>query len=163
MKTLIIYDSLFGNTAQVARAVAGCLETIGTVRSVLASEASDADLAGVGLLVIGGPTQGHGQSPLVRAWVDRTSSEALHGIDLATFDTRLHWSTFLSGSAAQAIARALQRKGARLIAPPESFFVQGKEGPLLEGELERAEAWADTLVFKVGVGPAPAANSNHAL
>jgi hypothetical protein len=29
-----------------------------------------------------------------------------------------------------------------LIAEPEGFFVKASKGPLLEGELERASAWA---------------------
>ncbi len=51
----------------------------------------------------------------------------------------------LSGSAARGIASQLGKKGAQLVVEPESFFVGGKEGPLLEGEIVRATAWARQL------------------
>ena len=48
----------------------------------------------------------------------------------------------LVGSAGRALARRLSRKGFELVAPAESFFVRDSEGPLEDGELERARAWA---------------------
>ena len=87
--------------------------------------------------------------------VNGLPSEVLRGVATATFDTRLRWPVFLSGSAARGIARALERKGSRLVAPPESFFVNGREGPLAEGELERAGSWAETLALKLLAGPVP--------
>jgi DNA-binding CsgD family transcriptional regulator len=42
------------------------------------------------------------------------------------------------GYAAGKIAGSLKTKGGTLILSPEAFFVKGKEGPLKEGELERA-------------------------
>ena len=46
------------------------------------------------------------------------------------------------GYAAKPISEKLRRKGGELIVAPEGFFVKDVEGPLKEGELERAEAWA---------------------
>jgi hypothetical protein len=62
---------------------------------------------------------------------------------VAAFDTR-HVSkwTLLFGYAAPRIARSMERSGAALLAAPEGFFVLGTEGPLKEGELERAACWA---------------------
>ncbi len=64
---------------------------------------------------------------------------------MAAFDTRFRWPELLSGTAARGIAKRLERKGARLIAEPESFFVEHKDGPLTEGELGRAASWARQL------------------
>lgn len=36
----------------------------------------------------------------------------------------------------------LKSKGGALLLPGEGFYVQGMKGPLVEGELERAEQWA---------------------
>ncbi|MDJ1422499.1 MAG: hypothetical protein M5U10_11355 [Candidatus Methanoperedens sp.] len=36
------------------------------------------------------------------------------------------------------IVDSLKGKGGHLIAPPEGFIVKGNEGPLKQGELERA-------------------------
>ena len=46
------------------------------------------------------------------------------------------------GYAASTIITALKKKGGNLLALPEGFLVTGEQGPLKEGELERAVAWA---------------------
>lgn len=54
----------------------------------------------------------------------------------------------MPGSAARKAARRLQRKGLELAAPAESFFVSGVSGPLLEGELDRAREWGESLTTR---------------
>lgn len=142
MNTLIMYDSTFGNTEQIARAIADTLREHGTVRLFRASKAGSLDLKEADLLVIGGPTQRHGLSPALRAFLERLPRRTLRGLSAATFDTRYHMSAWKSGSAAPRIASRLKRTGASLVVPPESFFVAEREGPLEEGELERAGRWA---------------------
>jgi len=71
-------------------------------------------------------------------------TDQLKGCRAAAFDTRV--KLFIHGNAAQRIAKELERSGATLIAKPEGFFVQGKIGPLLEGELERSHEWARNLL-----------------
>lgn len=68
---------------------------------------------------------------------------SLKGLRAAAFDTRA--KLFLHGDAAKKIGDALEAAGAELIAEPAGFYVAGKEGPLLEGELERAEQWGTQL------------------
>ena len=148
MNALVIYDTQFGNTEQIARAIASHLETRGTIRLLPVSDAAGLNLNGVDLLVIGGPTQGHSARQQLRDWIEELAPAVLSATAVATFDTRLRWPVFLSGSAARTIAKPLRNNGARFLVPPESFFVEGREGPLAEGELERAGAWADTLVVK---------------
>ena len=149
MNTLVVYDSQFGNTEQVARAIAATLETVGDVRVVSAAESRGADLAGIDLLLVGGPTQGHGVRQQMRAWLDAAPSDALRGMALATFDTRLHWPMFMSGSAARTIAKTLAAKGARLVAAPGSFLVAGSKGPMRRGEIERAGSWAASIAAQL--------------
>lgn len=136
MNTLIIYDSRFGNTEQIARAMADKLKDHGLVIVVPASEAGSFELKEADLVLIGGPTQRHATSPAIRA---------LHGLGAAAFDTRYHMSAWKSGSAASRIASRLKRAGASLVLPAESFFVTEREGPLEEGELERAAQWAEQV------------------
>lgn len=69
------------------------------------------------------------------------------GIDVATFDARINWPMVLSGSAARGIARRLSAMGGRAVAEPGSLIVEGSEGPLAPGELERAAAWAEELAI----------------
>lgn len=163
MNTLVVYDSQYGNTEQVARKIASHCEALGPVQTASVRSSAQIDLAGVDLLLIGGPTQGHGMSQPLRAWLDGVPAKSLQAMTVATFDTRLRWPMFLSGSAARAAAKRLERDGARLIVPPESFLVAGSEGPLVDAELDRADAWAETLAAKLkesGVAkPEPAATA----
>jgi flavodoxin len=156
MGSLVVYESRYGNTAEVARAIAAALEADGPVRLVEAADQAAFDLAGVDLLVVGGPTEGHGVSQTLRARLDHVPPDALAGVAAAAFDTRLNWPAFLSGSAAKGLARSLDRLGARLVAPPESFLVTGgKPSRLVAGEAERARAWASRL-RAADATPAPA-------
>ena len=144
MHVLILCDSKFGNTEQVARAAQAALAATHTVE-LRTPEEGLADLSGVDLLLVGGPTHAHGASAPLRAVLRSLPRGSLAGIRAATFDTRFHMSRLLSGSAAAAAATLLRRAGARVVAPPESFFVTRTTPPALEeGELERAAAWALT-------------------
>src|SRR3982751_2898181 len=104
MKALIIYDSVYGNTEDIAEAMATVFEQYGPTRLVAAGTVSVLDLMGVDLLAIGGPTQKHGLSPVLEAVLDRILPERLSRISTVTFDTRLHMNSWLSGSAADKIA-----------------------------------------------------------
>ena len=79
MKALVIYDSRFGNTKQVARVVADTLGERGTVQLVPVNEVDGFEFEGVDLLVLGGPTQRHGLSPAVRAWLELIPRGVMRG------------------------------------------------------------------------------------
>ena len=145
MNTLIIYESQFGNTEQIARAIAQALAGRASVCLEPIETADHLAFEGVALLVLGSPTQHHEATPDMLAWLDRVPPSALDGLAVAVFDTRYHMSRLFAGSAAHVIGKEVQARGGRLIAPPESFFVTGREGPLEPGEVERAAAWAGTL------------------
>ena len=146
MNASVIYESRHGNTAQIARAIATGLEGTGIVRLVEATDPTAFEVAGIDLLVVGGPTEGHGVSATLRTRLKDLLPDALRNVALAAFDTRLTWPAFLAGSAAPGIARILQQKGAMLIVPPESFLVNGmKDVHLVAGEIERAAAWAEKI------------------
>jgi flavodoxin I len=95
--------------------------------------------------VLGAPTQRHGLEDTMRRFLDSLPPERLSGLPVAVFDTRMHWPKLLSGSAGDGIASRLTAFGARLLEEPESFFVADKEGPLREGETERAAEWGRRL------------------
>lgn len=141
MNIAIVYASRSGNTRQVAETIAGALRPVGSV-SLMPAETGNLDRE-ADLLILGGPTEGHGMAPSIKQFLDRL--ESLPDVKAAAFDTRLRWPMWLSGSAAKQIATRLEEAGASLVAPPESFFVT--KGPkLYEGELERATGWALRLV-----------------
>ena len=147
MNALIVYDSRSGYTGALAHAIGRALEGPLEVRVLRVDEAEARDLTGIDLLVVGGPTEGHGATPAMRDWLRTLAPGRLHDVPAAAFDTRLHWPKLLSGSAADEIAVRLRDAGARLLLDPQSFYVEGREsaGPVAE-ELEHAKGWAN-LVF----------------
>lgn len=157
MKAIVLYESVYGNTEAVARAIADGLGPAGDVEVAQFGEASKGLAEGADLLVLGGPTHGWGMTrPASRQRPDaqgypvgaREWLQALppgRGTTAAVFDTRFAKPRWLTGSAALRMARQLGRRGYRLIAPPESFFVLHTEGPLKEGEEERARRWGAEL------------------
>jgi flavodoxin len=156
MQAVVIYDTQFGNTEQVARAIAQGLADLGSVDLLAAAAAMGQPAAPPDLLLIGGPTQRHGMSPVLRAYVEALPRDGLRKTRVATFDTRYRIAPLLSGSAAKDAAGRLRRSGCRLVAAPESFFIERDRPPdgekrrhgseqLEPGELERARAWGRRL------------------
>jgi flavodoxin len=148
MRSIVIYASRSGNTRLIAEAIANALGPRGSVELHPIDQAPRTFTADTDLVVVGGPTEGHGMTEPVIGWLDGLTATALDGIAAAAFDTRLWWPRALSGSAASSIAKRLGQSGAWLAAREESFIVSMK--PALEpGELERAAVWAASLADAV--------------
>ena len=155
MKGMVVYDSVHGNTKQVAEAVAETLRSAGSVEAHRVSEVELDELAELDILVMGAPTHAFQPSPEAKKFLKRIPGGALEGVRVAAFDTRisgedtdsgvLSFMIRLFGYAAKPMADRLRKKGGKLALPPEGFFVEDTEGPLKEGELERAAEWADPL------------------
>ena len=144
MKTLIVYDSVYGNTEKIAQAISGAIP--GEVKVIRAGEVDSAKLKAISLLVVGSPTHGGRPTPAIQDCLNKIPKPAISGVNVAAFDTRLTMRLVgIFGYAAGRIADSLKRNGGNLIATPEGFFVKGKEGPLKEGELERAASWAKAV------------------
>lgn len=163
MQAVVIYDSQFGNTKQIAQAIARGLGEHGSVEILPASEVIGRPPAPHDLLVVGGPTQRHGLSPTLRAFFDSLPRDGVGQARAATFDTRYRMTSLLSGSAASQAAGRLRRAGCRLVAAPESFFVEHDLPPdgekrrhglerLEPAELERAIAWGRGLATTMSQG-----------
>jgi hypothetical protein len=174
MRAIVVYESMYGNTHQIADAIADGLRPAAEV-DVGSIHAFDADqLAAADLVVVGGPTHVHGMSREstrkaavdalekpdvdleldpdaagegVREWV---TSLALRPRRAAAFDTRVHMAPIVTGRASKAIAKELRRAGVDLVGEPESFLVT-KETHLEPGELDRARAWGSELASLVAV------------
>ena len=144
MNTYIVYDSQFGNTEQIAQAIAGTLREFGQAQAVRVDPAHPLEFQGVGLLMLGSPTQGFRPTPAMQSLLEKVSHQSLSGLAVACFDTRFRGSLW-KHSAAQHMAGQLHTMGVEPLVAPESFFVkftrEGK-GPLIAGELERAASWA---------------------
>lgn len=162
MGALVVYESMFGNTGQVADAIAEGLRSQVATRLVEVNDAPGQIDPDVGMLVVGGPTHAFGmsrpktrQDAMTQAGRDPGSAgigmrewfESLgHAADAtqaATFDT--HIDKRVPGSAARAAEKRLRKLGFRILHSAESFYVSGTPGPLVEGELERARRWGEQL------------------
>lgn len=156
MKILVVYDSVYGNTEKIAQAIAGALGTPPDVGLRRVGDVQPGQLAGLKLLVVGSPTQKFTLLPGARDFIKSIPPNGLQGVRVAAFDTRINVDEIDSGLlrtlagwfgyAAEKIAGRLQKKGGTEAGPPGLFFVKGTEGPLAEGELERAAAWARGLL-----------------
>ncbi len=152
MKVLIIYDSVFGNTEQIARAMGNALGTKEHVETLQVDEVKIEKIQGLDVLIVGSPTRRFRPTEAITKFLRMLPKSNLKGVKVAAFDTRLSLSTIESsvlrfivktgGYAAKSIAKKLKRSGGNLVVPPEGFLVTGEEGPLKDGELERAADWA---------------------
>jgi flavodoxin len=142
MNTVVVYDSQYGNTERIAQVIADALRAAGQARAIRVADADPVALQGVDLLVVGSPTQGWRPTPAVQHFLDQVSAASIRDLAVACFDTRFRKPRWMTGSAAERIARAMRKRGSELLLEPESFFVQGTEGPLESGELGRAADWA---------------------
>jgi flavorubredoxin len=160
MKAVVVYESLWGNTAAIARAIA---DGIGPDAKALATDEADADaIAAADLIVAGAPVMAFSlptdemrdsvarseagaptppdlAHPSLRSWLE--SLPAGHGRG-AAFETRIWWSP---RGATGDIERRLERAGYPTAAKAQKFVVKDKYGPLREGELERARRWGEDL------------------
>ncbi|MDD7939517.1 flavodoxin domain-containing protein [Actinomycetospora lutea] len=167
-RALVVFESMYGNTEAIARAIADGLATGVPVDVVEVGAAPSTPGDDVDLLVVGGPTHAFGMTrastrrdaatkaegalvsrgPGVREWL--AALPARPGLRAAAFDTRVGHPR-VPGSAARAIRRRLRRGGAIAVDGPHSFYVEGTDGPLSPGELERARAWGTALAAAAAV------------
>ena len=175
MRTVIVYESMFGNTHAIANDIAEGLRSSGEVRVVPVGEA-DADLIGAAdLVIVGGPTHVRGMThertresareraetpgssyhldasaiepgPGIREWLEALPRRSGRPA-AAAFDTRIDVLPLISGRASQGIANGLRLRGFELVVPPESFLVD-KESALVPGEQQRALEWGAALARK---------------
>lgn len=166
MKALLVYESLFGNTEQIARSVAEGLARRLPVETVRVGDAPLTLGSDISLVVVGGPTHAFGLSRVdnraipaepvngvvthgrgLRDWL-----EALHvgasGVAAASFDTRVNRPR-LPGSAARAADRQMRRQGMHPIVVPHSFHVRGTTGPAVEGESDQARRWGEQVAVEL--------------
>jgi len=173
MRSLVVYESMFGNTHLVAEAIARGLRSGGQVQVASVADARYENVRRYDVVVVGGPTHAHGMSRAktrqsaitasrrepdepqhlepntggmgLRAWLDMLG---LCDGQAAAFDTRLDGHPFLTGQASKGIAGMLHNHGFHLVAEPISFLVD-RNNHLLAGEEEQAERWGAGLAAKM--------------
>lgn len=160
MRVIVVYESHWGNTAAIARAIAAGIGS--EAQALSTTDATNEIVAGVDLIVAGAPLLGFAlpteamlksiasgaandptppdvSHPGMRMWLDALPPGRGRA---AAFETRIWWSP---GSAAKAILKRLAAHGYVALAPAQKFIVEDKYGPLRAGEVERANAWGAAL------------------
>ncbi len=172
MRAVVVYESMYGNTHQVADAIGAGLGTAFDVRVVPVSQAGPEVLADADLVVVGGPTHAHGMSraatrkaavqaadnpvggltvepgalgPGLREWLGALGR---YPVKAAAFDTRMHGPAALTGRASKGTGRLLRAHGFEVVAEPESFLVS-KQERLDPQETTRARDWGKRLAASV--------------
>ena len=166
MRAVVVFESMFGNTQKIAAAIGEGLGDRMAVDVVEVGAAPTEIGPGTDLLVVGGPTHAFGMSRPqtrqdaarqaggevvsrsgIREWLESVTHEA--PVPAVAFDTRVS-KGWVPGSAARAAQRRLRGKRFGAAADPETFYVEGTPGPLLDGELARARQWGADLAASVG-------------
>jgi hypothetical protein len=171
MRTLVVYESMYGNTHAIATAITEAMQGRGEGRIMPVSAATEELVAWADLVIVGGPTHARGlptpasrasavdsaakpdgwsrvsldpaaRGPGIQEWLDGLGAVA--GKRAAAFDTRAPGPALLTGRASNGIARGLLDHGFRLVADPESFIIDTHQR-LKAGEAERAATWASNL------------------
>ncbi len=150
---LVIYDSVFGNTAKVAKAIG---EALGDTTVKKVSDISKADLENVKILFVGSPTRAFNPTPAVKNFLKGLKKGSLNDVKAAAFDTRipldkaelgfLRFMIKIFGYADTKMVKQLEKAGAEITLVSAGFAVKDSEGPLAEGELERARDWAKKIL-----------------
>jgi flavodoxin len=139
-KGIVVYDSGYGNTEKIARALAAGLRDGGIEADTARVDGIDArELAGYDLIAVGGPTHIAGASKPMKEFLERLGSTDLRGKKGFCFDTRnpSRFNAFDINSAAKKIEGRMKRKGVKMARRRESALVEGREGPLHDGAEER--------------------------
>ena len=160
MKALVVVESMWGNTRAVGDAVARGLGSDAVVVDV--DEAPATLPQDVDMVIVGGPTHafsmsrsstrhdavqrgahGGSEDTGIREWLAGLAPS--ERVAVATFDTRVTSMRRLPGSAAKSAGKQVRHHHLGRLVATESFYVDDMQGPLLEGELDRAQAWGAKL------------------
>lgn len=152
LKVLIIYDSLYGNTEKVAKAIG---KSVLNSKVLHLSKVKKLDVEKADLLIIGSPTQGGRCTSDMEYFLENT--KGLVNKKIAVFDTRLDFDdlNFLLkllikklNYASVKMEQIIKSKSGNVVGEPLGLFVSGKEGPLKDGEIKNAIKWAKLIVNK---------------
>jgi flavodoxin len=153
MKILIIYDTVYGNTEKIAEAIQQAVSKEHEAKLIKAKDATSQDVENIDLLIVGSPTHGGWYIESIKNFFNQIPDNGLK-MNAAAFDTssdKEGQKAFVKaiigffGYASPRIAKTLAKKGAKVIGS-ETFLVLDTEGPLKEGEIERAKKWGNDVI-----------------
>lgn len=158
MKALVVYDSYFGNTEDVAISIGNAIRDLMEVEIVRVSDLEPGHVKGVDFLVVGSPTRAFQATKKMKDFLKSIRKEEYSNMRVIAFDTRIATEDVDSkvlnrmakafGYAAEPMGTMMQKRGAKLLLDPVGFFVKDTEGPLKDGEKERAANWVKEAIQK---------------
>ena len=143
MKVLIVYDSQFGNTEKVAKAIAAAFGKKDNVKLAKVDTVKPEDMKELDILIVGSPVHAWGPTKGMKSFMKSLNPGTLSSVRAAAFDTG--YPSRMAGSAAPKIEKALIKAGCSIVAPATKFAVTGNKGPLADGQLDKATAWAKEI------------------
>ncbi len=153
-KVCVVYDSVYGNTGQIAQALLEGMWVHHESRVFKAQEVEDLAVTDIDLLLVGSPTHGGTYTEPVKNFLAQIPDQGLAGVRAAAFDTSFSKETQgavvdvvidVFGFAAPKIGEQLSKKGAEVLSA-ETFIVLDTEGPLKDGEIKRAGQWISDMI-----------------
>ena len=158
MRALVVFDSYFGNTEDVAIAIGNALKETMRVEVKRVSKLDPKRVKGIDFMVIGSPTRGFQATKKVKEFLKGIPKDEYAHMKVIAFDTRiatedtdskvLNRMVKVFGYAAKPMGEIMKKRGAKLLLDPMGFYVEDTEGPLKAGEEERAAAWAKEAIQK---------------
>lgn len=132
-KAIVIFDTVFGNTEKIARALVSGMEKQGINVDCFKVDEVDVDkLITYDFLAVGGPTHNLGMSEPMKEFLEDLSNVDISGKKGFCFDTRVEsrFNRFDLNSAAKRIEKKMRKMGVKIIKSRQSVIVEGREGPL---------------------------------
>jgi flavodoxin len=138
VKTIIIYESSFGNTKKVAEKIRENLNLIEKNDTVIKTvkEVDPIEVLNFDLILFGSPNHMGGPTRGIRKFIDKLKKVGLKGKKVATFDTYVRKNI---NKAVRKMERRIKEKipNAELITPGLSIKVSGVGGPVIETEFPK--------------------------
>ncbi len=155
MKTIVVYDSVFGNTKKVAETIGETIGDLGEVETIQINQLTLEKLKTAQLLIIGSPTRGFEPTKPVANSLKEIKHQIYPDLKIAVFDTRmdivkvnnkvLTFFVKFRGYAVDSMEKIILKNGFTVFHPGMGFFVEESEGPVTTGEFEKAQTWATSV------------------
>jgi flavodoxin len=156
MKTIIVYDSVFGNTEKIAKTMAQSIENQCEIKITHINQLQLKDLQDINLLIIGSPTRGFEPTKPIAEALRKIKVKDYPFLMVAVFDTRidvvkinniiLNIFVKFCGYAVDTMEKIVRNNSLRLVGEGKGFFVEESEGPLRVDETNKAAQWVRDIV-----------------
>lgn len=156
LKILIVYDSVFGNTALIAETMGKSLDDTYQVDVKHIDQFDHELLKKIDMLIIGSPTRAFSPTKKISSALKKLTVDELNRLKISVFDTRINMSEVNNkilkslekkqGYASDSMIKILKKKGFDITNGIGAFYVEGTKGPLEKDEIEKAAQWVNKIV-----------------